>query len=240
MSVGHLGPLTADGKMIFLPNLFPGDVEINFAGSADTATTRGAGALFTLSRPTLGDTSLEWSFKDWVYVAGGQLVFRECRLGDHLSFKVFAPATIATAAAGNGNANKIAVGGGLNVIVPAAGDGAWSVTDADMIPVPAFNAEGAPNGWWTWDEPAEGKGTVAAAATQTAPFNLFDQPLDLIRWVTKMPILGNNLVDMLLPAIKPKKLLPHWTCRVDLHGEGLTGALTEIAWFLFTARKKTT
>jgi hypothetical protein len=233
-------PKTSDGKPIFLPNLFPGDVEVNFAGAGDSATVRGDGSAFMCSQPTEGDASVTWSFKDWVYVAGGEISHRGCRLGDHISFKVTAPATVATAAAGDGNANKVAVGGGLNVIVPAAGDGAWNVAEADRVPIPAYNAEGVATGYWTWNEPDEGKGVVAAGAPGTSSYNLFDQPLDLIRWATKLHLLGDGQIDLKLSSVKPKKLLPHWTCHVDLHGDGASGALNEVTWLLFTARRKTT
>lgn len=232
-------PKTADGKPIYLPNIFPGPVVLYYAGCGDHVTNgRGAGDLFLISSTQAEDKHLEIAFNDWIYLAGGYIRWTGAVAGDWVSMKLVAPATPVTAAPQNdGNCNVT-----NGVITPAAGNGAYNVDLSQAIPVPALavatgDAEGEPNGYWDWTEPQEGKGTVAASATPgSAKWHLIAAEITLTRFVSKMPLLGNDDLDAMIPAIKPKKILPHWKMRVDLHNS--TAKALDLAWVLVTARVK--
>lgn len=208
-------PKTADGKPIYLPNIFPGPVSLYYAGSADHPTNgRGEGALFLLDSSTTETAELEFSFNDWVYLAGGYLRWQNAVAGDHVSMRLVAPATPVTPAASNdGNCNVVS-----GVIVPAAGNGAYNVDLSQAVPVPALavatgDDEGPSNGYWDWDEPQTGKGTVTASSTPgAAKWHLIAAQITLARFVSKMAILGTSSFDATIPAIKPKKILPTGRC----------------------------
>jgi hypothetical protein len=234
---GDEAPHTTDGKPIFLPSLFRSDIDLYFAGAGDHVTSgRGEGTAFTLSRSTEGTSTATFAFNDWVYAAGGSAYFSGAQTGDHVSMKIFAPATTVSGAspANTGNCNLTDVGG-FNLITPAAGDGTHDVADIDKMPVPAPDEDG----YWDWSEPDEGKGTVSGSGTPgSAHYNLFDVPVTLVCWVKNLHMIGSGDIDFSIPAVKPKKLLPHWTAQVDLYCSG--AHQLDLTWYVVTARKKTT
>lgn len=222
-------PKTSDGREIFLPSRYRGDVDPYFAGCDDSGT------LFALNWDSAPvnpeDKNLEWSFNDWVYVSKGTVRYRNAGKGDYLGFKVFAPASTVSSNPGSGNCNLVDTGFGFNMIVPAAGDGSHDLTSA--IPVPATNDDG----YWSWSLPDTGLGSVSAGEPGKSQYNLFDAPLDLVRWIYKLPVLGDG-IEHLHPETKARRVLPHWKFRVDVHNEA-KGTL-ELIWHLDCARKKTT
>lgn len=230
-------PKTSDGRPISLSSRFRGDVDPYFAGAGDNAG-RADGDLFLLHWSTApgapDDKYLEFSFSDWVYIAKGTIRWRNAGPGDYMAFKVTAPATTVVANEGSGNCNLVDTGFGFNAIVPAAGDGSHDFSAP--IPVPAF-VDGVEVGNWKWDEPDEGKGNLIFVAEGKQTYNLYDADIQLVRWVGKVPIIGDGTAD-LHPEVKARKLLPHWKLRVDVHNEAL-GQL-QVVWYLDCARKKTT
>jgi hypothetical protein len=151
-----------------------------------------------------------------------------------VSFYAYAPATTVTANAGAGNCNLVPTGLGFNLIVAAAGNGSHDYSDP--VPVPAFTSGGDPNGYWTWDEPDEGLGTVSFVGDAKSPYNLYDAELPLVRWVAKMPMLGDG-GEVMHPETKARKVLPQWRFKVTAHNEAL-GAL-HVSWHLDCARRNT-
>lgn len=231
-------PKTSDGRPIFLTSRFRGDVDPYFAGIADTVSGRALGDLFLIHWATApesaDDKNLEWSFCDWIYIAKGTVRWKNAGPGDYLAFKVTAPATTVAANAGSGNCNLVDTGLGFNAIVPASGDGSHDFSDP--VPVPTF-IDGVEAGNWFWDEPDEGKGNCAWVGDGNQTYNLYDANIPLVRWVGKLPIIGDG-VTHLHPETKSRKVLPHWMLRVDVHNEAL-GQL-QVVWHLDCARKKTT
>lgn len=225
-------PRTADGKPVFLPNLFPGPVTLCYSGAGDVTGERGNGPLFNASSNSVGDTAVEWQFSDWVYLAGGGIRYMGGGLGDYVDMLVYAPATTVTPNLSNtGNCN--CVGPGSALIVPAAGCGAWDLDPLQGIPVPSETG----TGWYAWGEPDTGAGTVIPLSAPTGAFNLYTVPVNLVRFVSHFPLLGDGVIDLTIPAVKPKKLLPHWKNKVILHNGGHAGLA--IAWHVVTARIKT-
>jgi hypothetical protein len=232
-------PKTSDGKSIVLNNLFPGSVLLYYTGSADHATNgRGEGAQFNIVSDQIETKELEFGFNDWVYLAGGSCKWKDGVVGDSVCFKLIAPATPITAAPQNdGNCNLVS-----GILVPAAGNGAYNVDLTQAVLVPALAAatgdyEGNPNGYWDWDEPQTGRGTITPSTTPgSAKWHLVPAAIDLARFICKLQLMGTESVDLMLPAIKPKKILPHWKLKVVLHNT--TAKTLSLTWLLVSARVK--
>lgn len=235
-------PRTADGKSIILPNLFPGNVMLYITGVGDSSTVLGAGNKFKLTAAS-GTQTMDFQFRDWVYLAGGGVFYESATTDDELSMKLWAPASTVTASSGGntGNCNEVAIGGGFYMLVPAAGNGTHNVTSA--TPVPAYDDENGetPDGYWDWNSPDTGSGTVSGNASGKGAFNLFTMNIDLAYFVRGLQLVGNGAdgnFDITVPAIKPKKILPQWKFTVSLtNGGGLHTVKT--GWYLVTARRKT-
>lgn len=230
-------PRTSDGRPIGLDSRFRGDVDPYFAGAGDDeAQGRGKGAAFCTGWDAdpgaPADKTVTFYFNDWVYISAGSVRWTGAEPLDTVDFKVYAPATPVVANPGAGNCNLVATGLGFNMIVPAAGDGSHDYSDP--VPVPASGD----TGYWTWDEPDEGKGTVSPGSPGASQYNLFDISLDLVQWVQQLQLIGNG-VELLDPITKARKILPQWRFDVKVHTEG-GHAPFHVAWHLNTARKKTT
>lgn len=233
-------PRTSDGKQIVLPNLFPGGVTLYFCGAGDSNTERGAGDLFAITSEVQEDKVLEFSFMDWVYMAGGGLIWSAAELGDFVSMDLYCPATPVTPnLTGTGNANLIDPGVGAAIlIVPAPGNGAFDIDLATANLVPSDpDEDDAGTGFFTWDNPDTGKGVVTVGSPGASQYNLFAAPIPLARFVNKFPMLDNGRQDITVAAIKIKKILPHWKIKVTVHNSGHAGL--KAAWYCTTARVKT-
>lgn len=235
-------PTTSDGKQIVLPNLFPGNVLLYITGVGDSSTVIGAGSKFKLSSSS-GTQDLEFQFRDWCYLAGGGIFYETATTNDEVSMKLFAPAsTVSTSSGGNtGDCNLYSLGDGMNMIIPAAGNGTHNITSA--IPVPAYDEENGetPDGYWDWDSPDTGAGTVSANASALGGFNLYDFPIDISYFVRNLQLVGNGAdgnFALTVPAIKPKKILPQWKFKVSLVNGGALHTV-KVGWYLVTARRKT-
>jgi len=232
-------PVTSDGKAIYLPNIFPGGVTLYYAGAGDDPEgSLGEGQEFHAQSNVAGDTVVEWSFSDWVYIAGAIVGYAGAGLGDWASLKLYAPATPVTPnGAGTGNANVV-----NGVIVPALGDGAYDLDYADAIPVPAYTEDETgkqtPSGYWDWSAPTTGRGDVTPSPTPgQANWHLLAVQQDLARFANRLQLLGDHHTSVTVPAIKPKKVLPHWVWCLSLHNEN--GSALQIMWTLVTARTRT-
>lgn len=233
-------PKTSDGKIIFQPSMFPGGVYLYITGAGDDGQ-RGNGQSFAFASDEVGDSSIEFGFKDWVYLASGGLLWQNAEFGDWVSFSFHAPASVVTPNGTNtGNCNLVDPGVGNPVlIVPANGNGAYNINLADANPIPAYGPNDAPVGYWDWSEPNTGRGVITPSASPgKAGWYLFAVDMPLVRFANRVHLLGSGAMDMNPPPIKSKKMLPHWKGRVTLHNSGHTGL--KVAWYLATARAVTT
>jgi len=237
-------PETSDGKPIFLPCLFPGGVYLYLSGSGDGETERGAGDLFIVSSATEGDTTVDMDpYLDYIYLAGGHLLFSGAELGDYFSARMVCPASVAVENLTNtGNCNLMdcppcpGVPAGSKLFIPAAGDGTHDVDLALATPVPTHDPEegGIGGGFYNWIESAGGygRGTIVPAPSMNGDYHLLDHEIQLINFVNKALILGSGIISLSIPAVKPKKILPHWHGRMLLHNTGthaLKAALTVLS-----------
>lgn len=235
---------TLDGRPVVSPNMFPGGTTLYFTGSGDDISSgRGAGSQFNLASSSGGTTTLTFSFNDWVQVAGGSITWSGAQLGDWMSLSISATGTTITAnGGGTGNCNRTAVGGGNYIITPAPGTGAYDVDLTAATPIQAdFNTTNTPTGYWNWNMPGTGKGTITAAPTAgQGRYNLFTANLALSRFVNKFQLLGSGSTVFTVPTIMPRLILPHWTFTATLNNSsGLLGHTLAACWHLTVARNQT-
>lgn len=222
---------TSDSVPFVSTNIFPPWAVLYFAGCGDGAG-RGDGAEFNLSRDTAGEAVLEFGFNDGVYAAGGGIGFQGAEVGDWCSMELFAPATTFTPVGSGGNCNVDPTTG---LILPAAGNGTLNLVSP--VPVPALDDDtGLGKGFWDWSDPWTGKGTVTPGTPFKSKWYLVAGAVPLARFVSKLQLLGNGTVNITIPTIKPKYLLPHWRWKLTLHNH--TGhAGLKVTWWVVLARK---
>ena len=252
------GPTTADGVPIKLSNHIPRAHYFWGTGAFDDfqptppASGRGSGEL--ISWQTNGDAgdvaTKEGRFFEHVYILGGTISSKNGDFGDHVSLDVIAPASAPEARPGNdGNASKVELysGAPVSLFVPTqAADGAWEVdgaameagqVNANLVPVPARDADDNPVGWWDWDP--DQTPSITPNYDQQGGYNLFDQELKLARQANCYPVMAPHQSVTPEAAVKGKKILPHWLWRFTLVRGDEPGAV-KVAIRLDTARKLTT
>lgn len=229
------GPKTSDGKLIFLPNMFPGGTQLYLAGAGDDPIAgRGDGPEFNMASEVAGTTILNFGFNDATYFACGTMMWKGAEVGDSITLEALAPASPITSTPGVGNANVV-----NGVLVPANGDGAVTVDLAagKPVPIPAFNEEGVNSGMWNYSEDDTGPGTVTAATSGQGNCHLVPAEVKLSRFANKMQLLGDGSMNLTLPAIKPKLMWPAWVFKTTLKNSGHAGL--RFAWMLTLARYAT-
>jgi len=232
---------------IFQPSIIPPGYYFYGTGAFDDITNNKIGEGVQLALKTDGtaadEVEVDGRFLTHVYVVGGDLAVFAGEYDDYCSLTMVSPASAPVAnGGGTGNANKVSVGP-FNIIVPAAGDGAWDVDGSDMeqgeinqslSPVPAFDANSAPNGWWNWDPTATP--SITPNFGNTGAYNLFDAELKLGRQANRYPLTSGNVTPA--ASIKAKKILPHWIWRFTLK-RGAVAGTAKIAIRLDLARLTT-
>lgn len=233
------GPVTLDGRPIFMPLAYEDGTFLWVTGKADhVANGRGEGDAFVLTRSTAGSATLEWSFSDWVKASGGTGCSKNAGPGDCFSIEVFAPATTVEAVTpGTGTCVLADVtgvlvenGDQLRVVVPYPG-GTHNVVTA--VPVPA--SVGEPS-YWAWSNPPFGKGVVTAK--ESGGYNLYAQPIPLARPACNLQLLGDRSISIDTGNVKPMQLLPHWKFKATL----TTAADRDVSvvWEMKTVRMRST
>lgn len=233
------------------PNRYSDGVTLTFPGVGDDPESgRWKGSKFRLRKSTAGDESMTFGFNDWIQLSGGAIRFQNASFGDEISYTVKAPATATppTQAGGNCVLAEVIPRSGLYTIVPVPpGDGTHQMSaDALGAAVPV-NAQGrddisgkrVANGFWDWNWPDEGKGTVSPNSMQTGWFNLYTFPITLANFVPCNQLLGTGTVQMDVSALRPQYILPQWQHEVTLHNED-GGHDLQAVWMIQVARMKTT
>ena len=233
-----VSPKQNDGTPVVLPCLFPTGVFLYVTGSGDGESVRGAGTKLIFKRDTAGDTVKYVNFLDAVYEADAIVQFTGADVkddesdGDYLEVAIVAPATEVTPNGGNtGNCNVV-----NHVIVPATGNGAYDVVLANAIPVPVENPS-VSNGYWDLSVVLVGKGAITPNLTGSGRYHLLDIEMPLIRHGNQCWLLGSSNVEVSIPAIEAKAILPQWKGKFTVHNHGHSGL--KVAVTLKLARAKT-
>lgn len=201
----------------------------------DTSSALREGEQFKLSLSTDGDDDVSWQYRDPVWMAGGDLRFKNAQIGDHVSFCVYAPATPVTASEGGntGNCNVY-----YGVIAPAPGNGAYNVDLAEAHPVPTP----AEDGYFDYALPTDmrfGGTTTFSATPGAAKFHLIAQRFDLTRFVAQEFMLGDGFTEYEPQNINASLCLPEWRFECVIHNEGGSHQL-DIVWRVLVSRYWTT
>lgn len=231
-------PHTEDGRPMIQPVTLDRGLWHWYHSAGDDLTNgRAEGPVFALTVTSQDpDAHVEWQYNDWVEMAGGVAFFKNAEVGDYVSFKLTFPATSGTSTPGTGNANKVSIGTGINMFVPAAGDGDWTIDLEDRDQVCPVLAEGQ-TGYWEWSWPDEGVGAVSPGIPGNSYYNLFDFPIDpATRFIPRVNLLGSGEARFLPENVHPTDLLPHWKVRCDLHHGGGDNTL-QLVWHVVAARK---
>jgi hypothetical protein len=187
---------------------------------------RGGGPTLQLAWTAIearGPKTMEIQFAEPVQMHDGGANFDPTQWGpeDEISFTMVLQATaVAVNGGGTGNCNKVALGGGMNLIVPAPGTGAFDVVLANAVPVPSKDA----TGYWSSDYET---GVIAAGSPGAALFNLFDFEIKLGSVVRTH--FHNSQGEFGLPAYGVAWIHPNWTLKATTNKQS-PGAGTITGW----------
>ena len=213
---------TADGKLYVSPDMWPLGTLTNFTGAADDVTNGVVGVdSLAFESTVIEDKVKEFQFVLTSYLAGGHLQYSGAVFGDWIDFTSVVPATVGVSNPGAGNYNKVQVGAGANVFVPAVpGSGNWdldltakenaNVTFTKVRPVPAPGM----NGYFDHNTDT---GAVVLNATGHGAYHMCDYEVVLARFITRVSIMGSDHFPLTVPAVRPILILPHWLHRVTVH-----------------------
>lgn len=229
-------PTASDGRINVLPTLFPANVAMTIVGAGDDPVNgNGVGTPFVHSSSDgyLTQHTVTWGHNDYMYLAGGQLMYSNAVIGDTVDYWVYAPATPVTGAGGTGNVSLTGPG---NVLIIPGSNTNYSVDLTQAVPVP--NVAGT--GFWDWNSPASGvgKGTITSNLSQQGGYDLYVIPINLTHAVTAFQMSGTRTVDLIVPALIPRKVLPHWKHKVIVTNSGHDNL--QLTWALTIARIKNT
>lgn len=231
-------PHAADGKLYVSPDMWPLGTITNFTGAADDVANGVVGTdLLSIESTAAEDKAKTIQFIEPSYIAGGHVQYKGAVLGDHVSFKTVVPGTVGTEVGpGQGAYAKVSIGGGLNIFAPYPGGG-WdlnltekenaNVNFTKVRPVPSPGSEG----FFDWNPET---GAVTLNAAQKGGYNLIDGAVTINEFVTKVPIIGEDHFPLTVPAVRPVRLLPHWTFVVTLHNA--TAKTLQIAAVLYRGK----
>jgi hypothetical protein len=234
-------PTTSDGIPVQNPLLCPIGTSLYVTGFGDDPKRgRGEGAPCTAEIADAGDAIVTVQFNDYVYLIGGSGFFTGAELGDWMDFSVIAPASVVVPNPGGaGNCNLVPVGPGMNMIIPSyGGPGAYDVDLSTAVPVPSYDEQTDKSGvgYWDWDAPTTGKGTITPGAPGTSTYYLLDFDKTLTRHA-KLVVLGSFPFYIELP-VQARRLLPQWKLVSKVHNEA-GGHSLRVAFNLTTARFQT-
>lgn len=201
------------------------------------ASGRGDGAHFFLDFSEPDTKEVEAQFMEPIELHDGHISWRPTGnwdFEDSWSISVRMPATVATENLTNtGNCNVVPTGLGFNIIVPAAGDGAYDVDLEQAVPIPdghnAKTEQGA--GYWNveeyWSEEITPNGTDKGA------WNLYDIPLEM--FFCKNMDCGSPLGVWDLDAYKAEWISKKW--KLCFQVTKVTAGAGKIGGFLMVFRQ---
>lgn len=212
----------ADGKLYVSPDMWATGTLTNFCGAADTVATGQRGDdLLAFTSTVAGVLTKVFRFIQPAWLAGGHIQYQGAVAGDWINFTTKVPATAGTEHLGAGNYNKVAVGVGAYIFVPAIpGTGNWdldlttkenaNVAFTKVRPVPAPGN----HGYFDYDMDTE---AVTPNVAGKGGYHLCDYEVVLAEFITKVSLLGSDHFPLTVPAVRPILILPHWEHHFSLN-----------------------
>ena len=218
-------PVLDDGRRLITSSALPkgmspfypgvGDDVANAVRWADTSNR------WVVESDVAETKNVNFQFIDCVWISGGTVTCLGGRIGDHIDFKVVAPATVGSSNPGSGYFDKYALGGGANIYIPAAGDGDWdidleetlnaNVSFLKAVPVPAPDGDG----WFDFSASAH---LLTVNAGQKGGYNLFDFEVTLLEYFPGFNLLGDTHYKI-SPSASAKMLPPQYLYKAAVvHG----------------------
>lgn len=216
-------PSLGDGKPLFAPNRFSQGIMTNRTGVGDDVENgiRFGGEFINFDITTSGEHYLTVQFIEPTEVAGGSFYAWEgSEMYDHLSFEVNVDATPSVLTSGIGNMSKFPIfeGAPVNIYVPTV-SGDWTIDLSETLNenVKFTKATPVPNPYKTGFFDYNGlTNTLTVNTNQKGQFDLYDFPMRLGQFMTKIFIAPKETMNCVDPAVKPFACLPHWKLKATL------------------------
>lgn len=198
------------------------------------ASGRGTGNQAFLSFSAPDTKEVELQFCEPVELHDGHVSWKgEWGFEDSWGLSVRMPATVATPNVGNtGNCNLVDTGYGFNIVVPAAGDGAYDIDLDQAVPIPdGYNSKtGQGAGYWNveqyWSE------EITPNVAGQGAFNLYDAALEM--FFCKNMDCGNPLGIWDLDAYKAEWVSKKW--KLCFHATRVTSGAGKIGGYFMIFR----
>jgi hypothetical protein len=164
----------------------------------------------------------------------GQTASKGATMEDVMHLRAMVPANSPVVNGTNeGNCNLTDIGGGVNLITPADGDGTHDVTLADCAPIPSQDLYGNGTGYWDVDQQ---DGTITAGTAGSAGYNMIDAAKDLY-FLINIP-LGHPLGMFEIDVYDTELIHQNWTLRVEV--DKSSSNAFDLAGWLMTFRDTVT
>lgn len=159
---------------------------------APPASGRAAGSQLLLTFTTTGTQSVTAQFSEPVEIRDANCYWRDTGEGatippsawdfeDMWGFKVKMPASVVTENGTNeGNCDLYNIAEGMNLILPAAGDGTHDINlSTGATPIPDGYTRDSPDNTGYWSVDKYWSGTVSAGTSNQSEFNLYDFDIEM-------------------------------------------------------------
>jgi len=229
-------PREADGKQVFVasPATEGWMTWVTSRGDDLTGNKRGDGQLIKVAFTEAGDSQIDLEYLEPVELHDGELNWDPAQWGvdDEFSFSAVIPASVPTSTPGVGNCNKVDVGG-YNILVPAAGDGDWTIDLGVTQPV-VPTSKSTQNGYWDVNLDT---GIVSPSGdVGKASWHLLDVPVE--SFFMKRIAMGNPRGVFEIDVYKAEWVSPKWKMRLAVK-RVTSGAGTVGGWLMLFREKST-
>jgi len=233
-------PRFLDGKPHYVPNIFPSGALSNYTGVSDDVVNgvKFAGVEFSKSYTTGVSDIVEYQFIEWSYLVGGMTFYTGGKVGDKISFSLYAPATVGIENPGAGSFMKYVISPNTHIYIPYP-NGGWDLdidvklnANVDFTKVVPIPAPGENTGYFDWDPITE---TMSVNFNGDGRYNLIDQPMLLAMFISKIPLIGSGQIPLMLPAVKPMRILPHWIHKITIVNS--SDKDLEVGWILYLGKR---
>ncbi|MGW8289041.1 MAG: hypothetical protein ACWGNP_02100 [Candidatus Bathyarchaeia archaeon] len=230
VTISDLAKRTKDNKLIALVNPSTEGWATWFCGAGDHATNgRGEGTALKSTFTGAAEQNVEVTFNEPVELHDGQVFWSPVANWDNddrYSFAAVLPATPTTSTPGTGNCDKVASGQGYNIIVPAAGDGDYTVDLDDAVPVPSDDS----TGYWACNYDT---GVVSVGSPGAAEFHLIDAAVT--NYFLKHMPMGNPLGVFDIDTYKAEWIHQNWKLKLSIDKNSSSAG--EVGGWLMLFRK---